>query len=112
MPKRKRLVHRGVEHDRTKVKDFGGRREKVFARAWEKENVPQEHGIGPIFFPGVMCSTLEALMMKDGKLTPVSQETATAVATIFQWFGSPVGFSVLVGTLRKAGYQVGSYNEK
>ena len=106
MSRRKGLVHRGLHHDRTKVKDALGRREEVFARAWEEENIVRQHGVRREAFPGVRCSTLQALMVKDGSLVPVSQETASAVATIVQWFATPIGFLFLHETLKKAGYRI------
>lgn len=54
----------------------------------------------------VICSRLEALMVKDDRIISVSQETATAVATIVQWLGSPIGFSFLEQTLKIAGYRI------
>ena len=98
------LIHRGVWYAlRATIDDDIGKREKIFADAWEKENQPRHHFAGPW---GPEISTLQALMRNDDKLIPVSQESATAVATIVQWLGAPIGWSFLEGALRDAGYVV------
>ena len=99
--RKKKLVHRSIRHDRTLIKDSVGRREKVFATAWRNENKPERHGM-----MGPHCSRLEMLMVVNDRYLDVSQETATAVATIIQWLGAPMGFSFLEDTLRKAGYSI------
>lgn len=101
MARRKKLVHRGIRHDRTQIRDAVGRREKVFANEWRKENIPERHGM-----MGPCCSRLEILMVVNDRHLAVSQETATAVATVIQWLGAPVGFSFLGEMLRKAGYSI------
>ena len=99
-----KLIHRGVWYDtRANIDDPVGKREKAFADAWEEENQPRGHfsrAWGP------ELSTLQALMRKDDNLVPVSQETATAVATVVQWLGTPIGWGFLEGALRQAGYVV------
>lgn len=103
MPKKKKLVHRGIYYEsRTTIADAVGKREKAFADAWIEENKLRRHFTMVQF----SCSKLEALMIRDDHLIPVSQDTATAVATIVQWLGSPIGFAFLEQTLKKAGYRV------
>lgn len=99
----KKLIHRGVRYDRTKIDDGVGKREKVFADAWEEMNELRDHFATPWSMP---MSALQALMREDDKLILVSQETATAVATIIQWLGAPIGWSFLGTVLEKAGYVV------
>lgn len=103
MAKANKLIHRGVWYNRTKIDDALGKREKAFADEWEEANKPRDHFATPLSMP---MSTLQALMRKEDKLIPVSQETATAVATIVQWLGAPIGWSFLINVLRKAGYAV------
>lgn len=98
-----KLIHRGIFHLRTKIADAVGIRERVFAQAWEQENIPR----GRFQSPAVReCSLLESLVRDNERLLPVTQDTATAVATIFQWLASPVGFAFLTEVLKKAGYSV------
>jgi hypothetical protein len=97
------LIHRSVWYERTTVDDDAGKREKAFADAWEKENEPREHFARP--WSG-QVSTLQALMRRGDKLIPVSQKSATAVATIVQWLGAPIGWCFLESTLKQAGYVV------
>ena len=107
MGRRRKLVHRGIYHERTKVKDGSGPREKAFSDAWQKENELRVHAM---FIPP--CSTLEFLMRENDRLLPVSQETATAVATMIQWLGSNIGRCFLEGALKKAGYCIVSLGNK
>lgn len=101
MKRKKKLVHKGIFYDsRVNQNNFGGKREKIFADGWKKENELIQR------FPTVICSRLEAIMVKDDKFLPVSQESASIVATVVQWFGSPVGFAFLQKTLREAGYVI------
>lgn len=93
------LFHRGIRYERTKIADAMGRREKVFADAWEKYNEPRQH-----FAFCRDMSFLEANLNDGQRFIPVAQETATAVATKMQWLGSPLGFQYLEETLREAGY--------
>ena len=96
------LRHRGVRYEeRTSVEDFVGRREKAFADEWEKENKLRVRD-----FNTPPMSLLQALMNKNNAFIPVSQETATAVATIVQWLGSPVGWGFLNKVLEEAGYRI------
>ena len=97
------LVHRDeFNRARTHLDDLTGRREKVFALAWAKENEPYPHLRGQPW-----CSRLEQLCRtEDGKSLPITQDTATAVATIFQWLASPLGFTFLTRVLEKAGYDI------
>lgn len=107
MARRKKLVHRGIYHDRTLIKDEIGKREKAFANSWVEENKTQRyHMFGPV------CSRLEMLMVKDDRLIPVSQETATAVATIIQWLGTNIGRAFLDGALKKFGYHIAKIEQK
>lgn len=97
-----KLIHRGIRHEiRTTIQDPLGRREKAFADAWEEENKPHRH-----HFFSLPVSRLEALMVRDDKYVPISQETATAVATIIQWLASGVGWCFLETMLKKAGYRI------
>ena len=101
--RKKKLVHRSIRHDRTLIKDSvgSGRREKAFAETWVEDNKPQRyHMFGPV------CSRLEMLMVKNDRLIPVSQETATAVATIVQWLGTNFGRAFLDEALKKFGYHI------
>lgn len=43
---------------------------------------------------------------QENVFVPVTHVVATAVATVIQWFGSPVGFSVLGEILGEAGYKI------
>jgi hypothetical protein len=52
------------------------------------------------------------LMRENGRLLPVSQETATTVATMMQWLGSNNGRCFLEGALKKAGYCIVSLGNK
>lgn len=102
MARRRRLVHKGIRHDRTEVTDGTGRREKDFATAWWRENKSRQYGSFSY------CSRLEWIMRSDQEniFVPVTQDVATAVATVIQWFGSSVGFSVLEEILGEAGYKI------
>ena len=98
---RGKLIHQSIYHERTHFEDEIGRREKAFAKTWVEENKPQRyHMFGPV------CSRLEMLMVKNDRLIPVSQETATAVATIVQWFGTNNGRAFLGEALKKSGYHI------
>ncbi len=101
MAYKRRLVHESVWSDRTKAEDGTGPREKAFADAWQKENVFRRHF--PFSHP---CSRLEMLMRDESRLIPVSQESATAVATIVQWLGSNCGWVFLEAALHNAGYRI------
>jgi len=101
MARKRKLVHKGIWFDRTKVKDGTSPREKAFADTWKKENVPRRH------FPfSNSCSRLEMLMRDGSRLIPVSEESATAVATIVQWLGSNFGWAFLEAALHNAGYRI------
>jgi hypothetical protein len=101
MARKRKLVHKGVWFDRTKAEDGTGPREKAFADTWQKENVPRRH------FPfSSSCSRLEMLMRNESRLIPVSEESATAVATIVQWLGSNCGWVFLEASLHNAGYRI------
>lgn len=100
MGRKKRIVHRSTYFERTKEKDSLGKREKIYAKAWEGLNKPMIH----IAFTRE-CSMLEMLMSKSGTVpTVVTQEMATAAATVFQWLAAPNGFFFFEGVLKKAGY--------
>lgn len=99
--RRKKVTHRSNHYYRTKIKDAIGRREKIFARAWEKENQLIQR-----FTFGGICSKLDELMVQNNCLIPVSQEAATAAATVVQWLGTNIGFTFLETTLREAGYNI------
>mgnify|MGYP001614979077 CR=1 FL=1 len=101
MKYRKRLVHKGIWCDRVKLEDGTGPREKAFADAWEKENARTRY-----FLFSAACSRLEMLMRDENRLIPVSQESATAVATIVQWLGSNCGWVFLEAALHNAGYRI------
>lgn len=80
----------------------------MFARAWEEGNINKQYGG---WFPSSYCSLLESLMVKDGEVIPMDQGTATAVATVFQWLATPVGFAFLNETLKEAGYHIARTDE-
>jgi len=96
-----KLIHRGICHNRTTEDDPVSKREKAFADAWEEENRPRvHHPVSP------EMPTLQALMVEDHKVIPISQDAATAVATIVQWLGSPIGWGYLGQMLGRAGYKI------
>lgn len=102
MARKRKLVHRGIRYERTKILDDTGKREKNFATAWWRENKPRQYGSFSY------CSRLEWIMQSNQEniFVPVTQDVATAVATVIQWFGSPVGYSVLEEILGEAGYKI------
>jgi len=95
------VIHRGNHYHRTKIMDARGRMEKIFAQAWEKENRLERRSDF-----GGLCSKLDELMVQNDCLVPVSQEAATATATVVQWLGTHMGFAFLESTLLKAGYRI------
>ena len=101
MARKRKLVHKGVWFDRTKAEGGTGPREKAFADTWQKENIPRRH-----FLFSSSCSRLEMLMRDESRLIPVSEESATAVATIVQWLGSNCGWVFLEAALHNAGYRI------
>lgn len=71
-------------------------REAIFAKEWanqERLNHTLEW----------LLTTSQDQTIQERELT---QEEATAAATIAQWLGSPVGFCWLEETLEKAGYKL------
>lgn len=104
---RTKLIHQSIHHERTHIVDEIGRREKAFAETWVEENKPQRY-----FMFGPECSRLEMLMVKNDHLIPISQETATAVATIVQWLGTNIGRAFLDEALKKFGYHIVKIEQK
>jgi len=83
--------------------EAGNPLEVAFAESWEEDNADI-----PLWYNGGH-GTLELLMHSNGdwRVTgDLTQDEATAAATVIQWLGSPVGFSFVRDTLEKCGYEV------
>ena len=75
-------------------------REVVFAEAWKKENA---------IIPGRGDGRLELLLCSNGDgrvFGQLTQEEATAAATVVQWLGSPVGWNFLTTCIEACGYRL------
>lgn len=77
--RKKKIIHRGLHYARTKKY----REEKIFAKSWEK---------------------LANQWQTDESF--VTQQEATAAATVIQWLGSSVGMSFLEDTLKEIGFEL------
>lgn len=94
-----KIKHEGLSTHRLKSNP----REHVFAEAWKELNGDfaarsSTWGVG-------RHSTLEHILCSnaDGNVTrDLSQMEATTAATVIQWLGSPVGWSWLTETIKKA----------
>lgn len=85
----KKIQHVGVSAHRLKSNPM----EKVFAEAWKERNDPVSYRpIGTL--QTLLCSKGDGIIERE-----LTQEEATAAATVIQWLGSPVGFSWLRQTL-------------
>lgn len=96
------INHIGKHDNRLRCTGHHAEMERVFARRWEAENNPPRwlnRGQGTAEI--LMCVDADGRTYRD-----LSQDEATAMATLAQWLGTNCGFSWLTETLREAGYDV------
>lgn len=87
------------------------RREKAFAAKWAEYNTDDSSSAS--YLTHLLCTRMATRadrpllfcgnQVQDRELT---QDEATAAATVVQWLGSNVGFSFLEEALRDAGYRI------
>lgn len=106
MDKRADPVHRSVAFSRTQVDDAQGRLEKVASERWERECA---NTLGDDF-PGTL---LTDPALRPGSLAwrapverPLTQEEATAMASLFQWLFTPMGRAMMEEVYNKAGWKM------
>lgn len=109
--RKKKLVHRGANLDRTKAPDRQGALEKTASDHWNSL-LNSRDGRSYLYSiirklpprnPFVIFSEL-----KPGEVMPPlpTQEEATAVASAFQWMFTNVGRAELEAVYRKAGWEI------
>ena len=86
-----------IGHNVRRLKDSFNWEEKIFADEWEKLQTPRPYSDNCILHD--IFSEFDF----QGRQQPgyVTQEQATAVATIIQWLGSPVGSGWLQDVLER-----------
>jgi hypothetical protein len=101
------VQHVGRFNSRCNDSSPSGDREAAFIRLWQKENSPpsfMNHGIG------VLCWLLHAHYDEQGYQTfdrdEVTQEEATAAATVIQWLGTNCGWDFLNQCVEACGYKL------
>jgi hypothetical protein len=107
------IQHVGKHADRMEHPCQSTDREKAFADAWSATNNPPEflnYGLGTLDYLLHVTEgpvTEESLGIWDHRLTRtgnLTQEEATAAATVMQWLGTNVGFCMLEEALKACGY--------
>jgi len=108
----RRMVHRGLFHDRTEgqCSDI----ERALAVLWEKECSAHKHAaLGFDATKAEGANDLLRTLLTRGATNPpdgktgrieVTQDIATACADIVQWMGTNCGLSFLIRAFRDAGY--------
>lgn len=91
-----KLEHMG--HNVHRLKDPINYAEKIFAEEWEKFQLPQSPHNDTCALNDIFCT-----FDSNGRQQPgyVSQNSATDIATIIQWLGSPCGSGWLQDVLVK-----------
>jgi len=105
MAKRKQKVYdQGLHHHRTLEDHYQALREKAFAEMWQEEApsilsaifVPRSRARNPFSHP----------LFSGRSIIKPDRLHRAMIATVVQWFGSNVGFSILEQTLKKCGYTI------
>ena len=102
-----KVINRGIRHKRTEFIDPYNQinKEKIFADAWEEENIPKSwlnQGYGCLqnhFITRPNFHTMEATHK-------INLRERMIVATIIQWLGTNVGWCWLNETVEKCGYKI------
>lgn len=99
------IQHVGLHRQRLAYPCEQTTRERAFAEAWERANDEHHRYLYELSLVGEHDpSTIFG--DKRTPAFPLTQDTATAAATVVQWLGSNVGFSFLEEALRVAGYRI------
>jgi hypothetical protein len=104
MTEKKTIVHRSVRYDRTTIDDARGRLEKAAADWWEAEAEEKHYKDN---FPAILLLPLELAKKRHVAIPynwPITQEQATAMATLFQWMFTPLGQAAMHEVYKRAGW--------
>ena len=104
---KKEIVHRGVHYNRTLVDDAQGKLEKAAAHRWEKMSAERNNS-GSNFPASLLAVDSRVVNFGHPAVSvlprPMTQEEATAMATVFQWMFTSIGRSALYEVCREAGW--------
>lgn len=96
----------GIKHEGLHVyrlaEDQENPLEQIYARRWREENGSHLHLLISLLSDGRKIDPFS--LWSEPPLMEVTQNIATAVATVVQWLGSNVGQSFVQEALREHGY--------
>lgn len=102
---RPRLVHEGLHTKRlTDSPCHSQRREQAFAQRWKDENDVRQRR--HLLYELMLVGPFDPMRDRRVPGLELTQDCATAVASVVQWLGSNVGFSFVEESLRDAGYRI------